>query len=637
MAIISPIERRSFKGRCLIGLIYLLLVAGGVTMVYPFLLMIAGSTKSAVDQKELRILPGYLTDDTLLYRKHIASLFNEHLTAMKSDYHVPQVTSFETLEPPTQINRKLVDIWTRFLDETSPPLTTFSLGHLISGRSRGVQPANQRRFAELLHQDFDGDLDRANRALDAHFPTWHAVRVMPWRYTGRAIALRVTTFQERLSRLAATRPTHEHHYFSLEGEYLVQYVLPQYTRDIAVYNEAHATDYASYDAVRLSRRFPAEKTEAEQEDWLRYVRDGIHMLWLRADAEAAPLYHAYLEAKYRTLDNLNLKYETNYASFDEVPLVNGVAENGLVNSDWETFIQGSEDPDTGVMRQLPPEMITIDALEFRFRDWLEYRYGTIDSLNRDLNTRYGRFSDVFMPQQQLHDVAFRQQTAALRWEYTARNYVTVISFLALHGRALLNTAIYCGLAVLTALIVNPLAAYAMSRFQLPSAYKILLFLMLTMAFPAMVTQIPVFLMLRHFGMLNTFWALILPVAANGYAIFILKGFFDLQPRELYESASLDGAGEWTIFWQITMNLSRPVLAYIGLIAFTAAYGNFMFALLICQDERMWTLMPTLYQLQLRSSSGITFAALIIAAIPTFLVFLFAQNVIMRGIVVPVEK
>ena len=86
-----------------------------------------------------------------------------------------------------------------------------------------------------------------------------------------------------------------------------------------------------------------------------------------------------------------------------------------------------------------------------------------------------------------------------------------------------------------------------------------------------------------------------------------------------------------------MNLSKPVLAYIALMAFTAAYSNFMFALLICQDERMWTLMPTLYQLQLRSHMGITFASLIIAAIPTFGVFLFAQNIIMRGIVVPVEK
>ena len=86
-----------------------------------------------------------------------------------------------------------------------------------------------------------------------------------------------------------------------------------------------------------------------------------------------------------------------------------------------------------------------------------------------------------------------------------------------------------------------------------------------------------------------------------------------------------------------MSLSQPILAVIALQAFTAAYSNFIMALLICQDESMWTLMPWLYQLQQRSGEGVIFASLIVAALPTFLIFVFAQNVIMRGIVVPVEK
>jgi multiple sugar transport system permease protein len=130
---------------------------------------------------------------------------------------------------------------------------------------------------------------------------------------------------------------------------------------------------------------------------------------------------------------------------------------------------------------------------------------------------------------------------------------------------------------------------------------------------------------------------VLPGLANGYAIFLLKGFFDSLPQELYESAALDGAGELRIFWQITMSLSKPILAVIGLQAFTVAYSNFMFALLICQDEKMWTLMVWLYQLQQRSGPGVIYASLLVAAIPTLLIFVFAQNIIMRGIVVPVEK
>jgi ABC-type maltose transport system permease subunit len=72
---------------------------------------------------------------------------------------------------------------------------------------------------------------------------------------------------------------------------------------------------------------------------------------------------------------------------------------------------------------------------------------------------------------------------------------------------------------------------------------------------------------------------------------LLKGFFDSLPQELYESAALDGAGEIRIFWQITMRLSQPILAVIALNAFTAAYSNFMMALLICQDENMLTAFP----------------------------------------------
>lgn len=86
-----------------------------------------------------------------------------------------------------------------------------------------------------------------------------------------------------------------------------------------------------------------------------------------------------------------------------------------------------------------------------------------------------------------------------------------------------------------------------------------------------------------------------------------------------------------------MALSKPILAVIALGAFTAAYGNFMLAFIVCQDPKMWTLMVHLYQLQQRSSQAVVFASLVIAAIPTFLIFVFCQKIILRGIVVPTEK
>jgi multiple sugar transport system permease protein len=226
----------------------------------------------------------------------------------------------------------------------------------------------------------------------------------------------------------------------------------------------------------------------------------------------------------------------------------------------------------------------------------------------------------------------------LREDFLTRNYRLVLAYAVLHGRSLLTTVIYCSLAVLTALLVNPLCAYALSRFRLPYGMSVLLFLLATMAFPAEVSTIPNFLLLKQLGLLNTFFALILPGAANGYWIFLLKGFFDSLPQELYESGLIDGASEMRMFWAITLPLSRPIFAVIALGAFTAAFGNFLFALITCQDPRMWTLMVWVYELQ---SSGapnyVLLAALTMVSIPTLLVFIVSQRVIMRGIIVPTEK
>jgi len=141
----------------------------------------------------------------------------------------------------------------------------------------------------------------------------------------------------------------------------------------------------------------------------------------------------------------------------------------------------------------------------------------------------------------------------------------------------------------------------------------------------------------YVSLLNTFAALVLPGMANGFFIFLLKGFFDSLPRELYEAADIDGAGEWTKFWTITMTLSKPILAVIALGAFTGAYSAFMMALIIIPDVQMWTLMVWIFQLQTQSHAAVVYAALVIAAIPTFVVFVLCQNIIIRGIVLPVEK
>ena len=634
MPLISRIGRRHFRTRMLILGIYMLLCAGGLTMVYPFGLMIAGSTKSEVDQKEFQLLPRFLTDEVVLYRKFVQSLMNEDLHMLRMAYGA-EIVSFEAVQPPETDNVVLVEAWDAFVRRPELSAHVYALGHLIAPLSRAVLPEMLRHLIASFHEESGGDLDVLNQTYGTQFLNWHAIDLVAEQYLLRQDWPSEDRFHQRLRRFKQQNGPEHRYYFSADGYYRATYLASQYGRRIDAYNDSHGTAYVSYDKVPLARRVPAN--DAARRDWEPFVRDVLNLRWIWADRAAGADYRAFLVAKYGSIKAINRNYGTTYGAIDAIPLPETAPETSLPRSDWDLFIRGWADPDTGSMHAIAVEHLIVDSLDAQFREFLRQRFKTLDALNAEAGTTYATFDDIAIPQQAAHYAAFKQRVGAWRWEFATRNYRTVTAYMLRHGRAIFNTVVYCGLAVLTALLVNPMAAYALSRFQLPSAYKVLLFLMLTMAFPQMVNQIPQFLMLREFGMLNTYWALILPGLAHGYSIFILKGFFDSQPRELYESAAIDGANEWTIFWRITMSLSKPVLAYIALFAFTGAYSNFIFAMLICQDERMWTLMPMLYQLQQRAGQGVVFASLIVAAIPTFLVFLFAQNVIMRGIVVPVEK
>ena len=150
-------------------------------------------------------------------------------------------------------------------------------------------------------------------------------------------------------------------------------------------------------------------------------------------------------------------------------------------------------------------------------------------------------------------------------------------------------------------------------------------------------MIPRFLLIRELGMLNTIWALVLPGLADGFAIFILKGFFDGLPRDLYEAGLIEGSSERWLFWNVTLSLTKPILAVTAFSAFVSAYGAFLFALIICPDERMWTISVWLYQFQQIASDASGFAGLVLATLPVLLAFILAQRFILRGIVLPVEK
>ena len=580
MPILSKIGRKSLHTRLLVGGLYLLLLLGAVAMLYPLGLMLAGSTQSVADLHETRLIPRFLVSDETLWQKHLEALFNESLDALniafRTDY--PAFNAIPLPPPDAAPHAEWLPAYRRFLADTPLPPTAINLGYYWAPQA-GAFPAALRAFRRHLRDQY-GTLDSLNAAMSTDFDAWYNVFVQPPSYLFPHALPHATPLADALDAYKPLASDWQKTLLSPEGFYIKLYLKPRYGRDISAYNAAHHTTHPDWTTVTLPATCPTSPEESA--DWQDFTTRALNPLWLRiGDADAPP-------ADSQNLTTANSSLVTRHSS--------------LITPDLQFRSYLAAHPDL-----LPPD------------------------------TPPAAIATAPLPQLAHHADLFRQHTPELRREFLLRNYRTVLDYLLFHGRGILNTVIYCILAVLVALLVNPLAAYALSRGNLRHGTQILFFLMLTMAFPHMVTQIPVFLLLREFGLLNTFAALLLPGAASGYSIFLLKGFFDSLPRDLYESAQLDGAGEWTLFWHITMRLSTPILSVIALQAFTLAYANFMYALLICQSPKMWTLMVWLYQLQQRTGPGVVQASLILAALPTLLVFLACQRVLLRGIVVPIEK
>ncbi|MCS7047902.1 MAG: carbohydrate ABC transporter permease [Verrucomicrobiae bacterium] len=623
--------------RVTLALMYLLLVTGSITMIGPFLLMLAGSISNEADVSDYRIVPKFLYDDTALFARFLNDKYYNDLSALKDLYRYElsrvDVRTGTVAEMARQLRlreqatdpamQRLVAAYGEFLAygiSTDCYQAGFlSRGGLVGPVNRGFQAWLQTEFASLT------DL---NRAIDQSFDYWAEVSVpvelissrdwAPVYHSRYRLYLRYKPLLPVWQRVPfeGTRKWIDHLRFVADG-------------NIARLNERLGTQYRDFSDISLPPSLPNHPLLAEL--WEDFVRRKWPLRLLEINEGGLQEYRSYLKARRGSIAQLNATYGTNYRSFDEVPWPTGEMLEGIRQSDLLDFLRDAR----ADLPRLSIRNVTLRNATVEFRRWLLREYGgSLEEINRRLGTQFGRLDDIVIPHAVWEWKEVTDNPGAWRWYFIRTNYVEVFSFIFTKGRALINTVIYILLAIVITLTVNPLCAYALSRFNLSYAYKVLLFLLATMAFPAEVTMIPNFLLLRDLGLLNTFAALVLPGMANGFSIFILKGFFDTLPRELYEAGQLDGASELRMFYQITVPLCKPVFAYIALITFTAAYGAFLFALTVCQDPNMWTLMVWLYDLNATAPEHIRVAALVVAMIPTLLVFVSCQRVIMRGIVLP---
>jgi len=180
MGIISTIGRRHWKVRLLIWSIYAALTLGALTMLYPFGLMIAGSTKSGADVSELTLVPRFLYDESALWRKFVEANLNESFTTLKFTYdRMPH--AWDDIQEPQDggAAHELVDDWEAFCRDGIVPDYGWQLGQVYAPRSRGVIPANLRAFKRRLEDEYGGDIEKCNAALHTRFEGWNGVFYLP--------------------------------------------------------------------------------------------------------------------------------------------------------------------------------------------------------------------------------------------------------------------------------------------------------------------------------------------------------------------------------------------------------------------------------------------------------------------------
>jgi len=209
-------------------------------------------------------------------------------------------------------------------------------------------------------------------------------------------------------------------------------------------------------------------------------------------------------------------------------------------------------------------------------------------------------------------------------------------------RWLLNSIIVSSISTLITLMLTTLAAYSLSRFRFRGRRTTLLATLVIQVFPTVAALVAFYLLLNQLGNiipilgLNTLGGLILLYCggALGANAFLMKGYFDTIPRELDESAKVDGAGEWTTFTQIILPLIRPILAVIGILTFIGTFNDFLLPRVFLRDSQVYTLavgLSTYIGNNFAVNWGIFAAGALIGAVPITIMFLLLQTQFISGL------
>ena len=216
-------------------------------------------------------------------------------------------------------------------------------------------------------------------------------------------------------------------------------------------------------------------------------------------------------------------------------------------------------------------------------------------------------------------------------EFSLRNYERIFGSYNM-GRYLFNSAVVSVGACVLNCLISSMAAYAFAKKRFPGRDRIFSVYLATLMIPGQVTLIPVFLIIKGMGLMNTHLALMLPVI-NAFGVFLIRQFMEKVPDELLEAARLDGCGEFRMLFSIVMPIIKPVLVSLTIFTFITCWNDFLWPLVIAPEENMQTLTLAIATLKgnYTTNYGLVMAGSAISFLPPFILYIFLQKQFVEGI------
>jgi multiple sugar transport system permease protein len=215
---------------------------------------------------------------------------------------------------------------------------------------------------------------------------------------------------------------------------------------------------------------------------------------------------------------------------------------------------------------------------------------------------------------------------------TIAHYVALFERLDL-ARNFANSAIVAVATTLFSLVINSLAGYAFAKLRFAGRDRVFALLLGALVIPAQVGMLPLFLLLKELGLVNSLWSAIIPGMATVFGIFMVRQYALSIPDALLDAARIDGAGEFEIYRTIVVPLLKPILVTLAAFTFLSAWNDFMWPLIVLSDEARYTLPVALASLSGEhvQDTELMMAGAMITVLPTILVFLALQRAYVRGV------